>query len=89
TLVDNSHKAVAIFQEGIHINANTEYLNLFGFQQEEDIIGLPILEVQSLNQPSYLPRNGTKCYPHKISLYVTTYHRHDQTRSPQHLTLPK
>jgi hypothetical protein len=42
TLVDNSHKAVAIFQEGIHIKANTEYLT-FWFQQEEDIIGLPIL----------------------------------------------
>ncbi|PIL87161.1 diguanylate phosphodiesterase, partial [Acinetobacter baumannii] len=49
TLVDNSHKAVAIFQEGIHIKANTEYLNLFGFQQEEDIIGLPILDVLQPN----------------------------------------
>ncbi len=49
TLVDNSHKAVAIFQEGIHIKANTEYLNLFGFQKEEDIIGLPILDVLQPN----------------------------------------
>lgn len=49
TLVDSSHKAVAIFQEGIHIKANTEYLNLFGFQQEEDIIGLPILDVLQPN----------------------------------------
>ncbi len=49
TLVDNSHKAVAIFQEGIHIKANPEYLNLFGFKQEEDIIGLPILDVLQPN----------------------------------------
>ncbi|MDR2250428.1 EAL domain-containing protein [Acinetobacter sp.] len=49
TLVNSSHKAVAIFQEGIHIKANTEYLNLFGFQQEEDIIGLPILDVLQPN----------------------------------------
>lgn len=45
TLVNNSHKAVALFQEGMHVKANTEYLNLFGFKQEEEIIGLPILDV--------------------------------------------
>ncbi|WP_368678601.1 EAL domain-containing protein [Acinetobacter lactucae] len=45
TLVNNSHKAVALFQEGMHVKANTEYLNLFGFKQEDEIIGLPILDV--------------------------------------------
>ncbi|WP_127492645.1 EAL domain-containing protein [Acinetobacter calcoaceticus] len=49
TLVNNSHKAVALFQEGMHVKANTEYLNLFGFQQEEEIIGLPILDVLQPN----------------------------------------
>lgn len=45
TLVNNSHKAVALFQEGMHVKANTEYLHLFGFKQEDEIIGLPILDV--------------------------------------------
>lgn len=45
TLVNSSHKAVALFQEGMHVKANTEYLNLFGFKQEDEIIGLPILDV--------------------------------------------
>ena len=45
SLVAESHKAVAILQEGIHINANTEYANLFGFSSEDDLIGLPILDV--------------------------------------------
>lgn len=45
TLVNNSHQAVALFQEGMHVKANTEYLNLFGFKQEDEIIGLPILDV--------------------------------------------
>ncbi|UGQ30842.1 EAL domain-containing protein [Acinetobacter calcoaceticus] len=49
TLVNNSHKAVALFQEGMHVKANTEYLNLFGFKQEEEIIGLPILDVLQPN----------------------------------------
>ncbi|ENW07947.1 hypothetical protein F933_00471 [Acinetobacter beijerinckii CIP 110307] len=45
SLVAESHKAVAILQEGIHMNANTEYANLFGFSSEDDLIGLPILDV--------------------------------------------
>ncbi|WP_080649577.1 EAL domain-containing protein [Acinetobacter pittii] len=49
TLVNNSHKAVALFQEGMHVKANTEYLNLFGFKKEDEIIGLPILDVLQPN----------------------------------------
>lgn len=49
TLVNNSHKAVALFQEGMHVKANTEYLHLFGFKQEDEIIGLPILDVLQPN----------------------------------------
>lgn len=32
-------------QEGIHITANTEYAQLFGFSSADDLIGLPILDV--------------------------------------------
>ncbi len=39
-----NHTATAIIQEGIHLEANEEYLNLFGLS-EEDIIGLPLLDV--------------------------------------------
>lgn len=45
SLVAESHKAVAILQEGIHINVNTEYANLFGFDSADDLVGLPILDV--------------------------------------------
>ncbi|MCH7391154.1 EAL domain-containing protein [Acinetobacter dispersus] len=45
SLVAESHKAVAILQEGIHINVNAEYANLFGFSNEDELIGLPILDV--------------------------------------------
>lgn len=44
-LVEESNRPVAIIQEGIHIHANPEYLTLFGFQDEDDIIGLPLLDV--------------------------------------------
>ena len=51
SLVTESHKAVAVIQEGIHLQANAEYLALFGLKTEDDIIGLPLLD---LLQPAEL-----------------------------------
>ncbi|ENU29531.1 hypothetical protein F991_02579 [Acinetobacter sp. CIP-A165] len=45
SLVAESHKPVAILQEGIHIEVNTEYATLFGFDSADDLVGLPILDV--------------------------------------------
>ena len=45
TLVEDSNCPVAIIQEGIHIHANAEYLTLFGLQDLDDVIGLPLLDV--------------------------------------------
>lgn len=45
SLVAESHKAVAMLQEGIHISVNAEYANLFGFESADDLVGLPILDV--------------------------------------------
>ena len=44
-LVEDSRKAVAVIQEGIHIQANAEYLTLFGLNNEDDVIGLPLLDL--------------------------------------------
>ncbi|WP_168525739.1 EAL domain-containing protein [Acinetobacter sp. A3] len=44
-LVEDSNKAVAIIQEGIHVQANEEYLQLFGLKTEDDIIGVPLLDL--------------------------------------------
>ena len=45
SLVEDSNKALAIIQEGIHVQANPEYLELFGFKSEDEIIGLPLLDL--------------------------------------------
>ncbi len=45
SLVQDSNKAIALIQEGIHIQANPEYLQLFGIKNEEDIVGLPLLDL--------------------------------------------
>jgi EAL domain-containing protein (putative c-di-GMP-specific phosphodiesterase class I)/PAS domain-containing protein len=45
SLAHDSNKAIALIQEGIHIQANPEYLQLFGIKNEEDIVGLPLLDL--------------------------------------------
>ncbi|MFV5403351.1 EAL domain-containing protein [Acinetobacter sp. 228] len=62
SLVDDKNRAVATIQEGIHIQANADYLKLFGLQNEDEIIGLPLLD---LLQPSDL--NDFKTRFKKIS----------------------
>lgn len=44
-LVDESNKAVALIQEGIHVSANAEYLQLFGLKTEDEVIGQPLLDI--------------------------------------------
>ncbi|WP_445115588.1 EAL domain-containing protein [Acinetobacter sp. WZC-1] len=48
-LVHEQNKAIATLQEGIHTQANAEYLKLFGLSSEEEIIGLPILDILQPN----------------------------------------
>ncbi|SFK13781.1 EAL domain-containing protein [Methylophaga sulfidovorans] len=47
TLLDSSRDAVAYMHEGMHIYVNQAYLDLFGYQESEDVAGLPILDLFS------------------------------------------
>jgi len=44
-LIKNSKSAVAYLDQGIHIFANDPYLKLFGFDNVEDIIGVPVVDM--------------------------------------------
>jgi len=44
-LLESSRDAVAYMHEGMHIYVNTAYLALFGFEDADDISGLPILDM--------------------------------------------
>ena len=79
-LVAESNKAVAIIQEGIHIEANQEYLSLFGLNSEDDIIGLPLLDVL---QPKDL--NDFKLRFKKISQGQFDQGRFELTTLNQHV----
>jgi len=45
TLMDSSRDAIAYIHEGMHIYSNQSYLELFGFEENEDLEGMPILDM--------------------------------------------
>ncbi|MEW8428639.1 MAG: EAL domain-containing protein [gamma proteobacterium symbiont of Ctena orbiculata] len=53
TLTESSRDAIAYVHEGMHVTANRAYLELFGLASEEEIEGLPILDMiaSSEHQP--------------------------------------
>lgn len=44
-LIKNSKSAVAYLDQGIHIFANDPYLELFGFKSNDEVIGVPIIDL--------------------------------------------
>ncbi|KKN38340.1 hypothetical protein LCGC14_0754510 [marine sediment metagenome] len=52
TLLDSSRDAVAYMHEGMHIYVNNAYLYLFGFDDADDVAGLPILDLFSAEDHS-------------------------------------
>jgi len=44
-LLANSAAAIAYVHEGMHIYANDDYLKLFGFEDADELLGLPLLDL--------------------------------------------
>jgi diguanylate cyclase (GGDEF)-like protein len=44
-LFESSRDAIAYIHEGMHIRANPAYLNLFGYQDVEELEGVPVLDL--------------------------------------------
>jgi len=44
-LLQSSRAAIAYVHEGMHIYANEGYLNLFGFEDADDLLGLPLIDL--------------------------------------------
>jgi PAS domain S-box-containing protein len=44
-LLESSRAAIAYVHEGMHIHANEHYLQLFGFDDAEDLFGLPLIDL--------------------------------------------
>ncbi len=46
-LIKNSKSAVAYIDEGVHIFSNKPYLEMFGYQEMDDILGVPVIDLIS------------------------------------------
>ena len=44
-LTESSNEAIAYVHEGMHIHANPAYLSLFGYQEADDVEGLPFMDL--------------------------------------------
>lgn len=44
-LLNESADAIAYLQDGVHMNANPAYLQLFGYAAEDDIVGIPVMDL--------------------------------------------
>jgi diguanylate cyclase (GGDEF)-like protein/PAS domain S-box-containing protein len=51
-LLETSKDAVAYMHEGMHIYVNSAYLELFGYEEAEDVDGLPILDLIAADDQS-------------------------------------
>jgi len=46
-LIDSSRDAIAYVHDGMHIYANSAYLKMFGYDSQDDIQGVPIMDMVS------------------------------------------
>ncbi len=53
-LIDSSRDAIAYVHDGMHIYANHAYLEMFGYEDEEDVEGMPILDMVSTDDHAKL-----------------------------------
>ncbi|HEY0197633.1 MAG TPA: EAL domain-containing protein [Rhodanobacter sp.] len=44
-LLDSSNDAIAYVHEGMHVRANQAYLDTFGYESFDDLLGLPVLDM--------------------------------------------
>jgi len=44
-LLDSSRDAIAYIHEGMHVYSNSSYLEQFGFEESEDLEGMPVLDM--------------------------------------------
>ncbi len=53
-LLDSSNDAIAYVHEGMHVRANQAYLDNFGYQSFDDLLGLPVMDmVDSANSDDF------------------------------------
>jgi len=73
-LLDSSRDAIAYIHEGMHVYSNHSYIQLFGFDESEDLEGMPILDMVGTDDrntfKAFLRDNckGGQCESEKLEL---------------------
>ena len=65
-LIDSSREPIAYIHEGMHIRANTAYLEMFGYEEFEDVEGMSLLDMvgpQHVDDFKQLLKNLSKGEP--------------------------
>jgi len=53
-IIENSRDAVAYVHEGVHVDANTAYLKIFGFDTKEQLAEIPLLNlIEKIDQAAF------------------------------------
>ncbi|MGI9281263.1 MAG: EAL domain-containing protein [Endozoicomonas sp.] len=53
-LMDNASQAIAYVHEGMHIDTNLSYIELFGYEDPDDLAGMPLIDmIASQDQPLF------------------------------------
>ena len=75
-LLDSSRDAISYIHEGMHIYSNHSYLELFGFDESEELEGMPILDMVGIDErdefKSFLrENNANKNQAEKLKLNLS------------------
>lgn len=85
TRIQAQHLASAQIQEGIHIQANPEYLELFDLKHEDELIGLPLLDILQPNDIQNFKQKFKKVaqgYFDHAAFEIESQHEHAQAFNP-------
>jgi diguanylate cyclase (GGDEF)-like protein/PAS domain S-box-containing protein len=76
-LIDTSRDSIAYVHDGMHIYANKAYLEMFGYESQDDVEGIPILDMVSAENHAKLKnflRNYAKGQTEDDTLEVEAKH---------------
>lgn len=87
-IIEGTHEAICYCQDGMHLDANKAYLEVFGYGSFDEIQGIPVMDlIDKADQArfkEYLRKAGSQTQPQTQEFMAV---RRDGTRFPAELTV--
>ncbi len=87
-IIEGTHEALCYCQDGMHLDANKAYLEVFGYESFDELQGIPVLDlIDKADQArfkDYLRKAGAQAQPQTQEFLAV---RRDGTRFPAQLTV--